>query len=120
MSESTERDQPAEWDHDAAKADLIRLLTETQGLPGEVRMPRLAVNMLLDQIAELTPRTITTVEELLALPSLTVVRSAAGSIVNIVGDEAFFFGYEITAPVTTLALPITVLQEGHKKREGDG
>ena len=58
------------------------------------------------------PRTITTVEELLALPSLTVVRSAAGSIVNIVGDEAFFFGYEVTAPVTTLALPATVLHEG--------
>lgn len=58
------------------------------------------------------PRTVTTVEELLALPAMTVVRSAAGSIVNIVGGEAYFFGYETTAPATTLALPATVLHEG--------
>lgn len=101
-----------EWDHDAAQSDLIRLLNESRELQGEVRLPRLAVNMLLDKIAELTPRTITTVEELLALPSLTVVRSAAGSIANIVGDEAFFFGYEVTAPVTALALPATVIHKG--------
>ncbi|MCP1414387.1 hypothetical protein [Paenarthrobacter sp. A20] len=56
-----------DWDHDAAQADLVRMLTETRDLPGEVRLPRLAVNMLLDKIVELKPRTITTVEELDAL-----------------------------------------------------
>lgn len=68
-----------EWDHDAAQADLIRLLNESRDLPGEVRLPRMAVNMMLDKIAELTLRTITSAEELEALP--------VGSIVAMIGSE---------------------------------
>lgn len=68
-----------EWDHYAARADLIRLLNQSRDLPGQVRLPRLAVNMLLDKIGELAPRIITTVEELDSLP--------VGSIVAMIGSE---------------------------------
>ncbi len=57
-------------------------------------------------------RTITTVEELDALPDMTVVRSKAGTIANIVGDRAYVFGFEGSAPRVSLALPATILHEG--------
>lgn len=68
-----------EWNHEAAQDDLIRLLNESREIPGQVRLPRLAVNMLLDKITELTPRTINTEEELDTLP--------VGSIVAMIGSE---------------------------------
>lgn len=56
------------------------------------------------------PRTITTAEELDAL-HMVVVRSKGGSIANIVNGRAYVFGYEGSAPASTLALPATVLYE---------
>lgn len=55
------------------------------------------------------PRQVTTPEALDALPDRTVVLTKAGSIVNIVGDRVYVFGYEASAPRRTLALPATVL-----------
>lgn len=57
------------------------------------------------------PRTITTAEELDALPDMSVVRTSAGTIANIVGHDAYFFGYEKSAHRGVLALPATVLYE---------
>ncbi len=55
------------------------------------------------------PSTITTIEELQALPDMTVVRTSAGTIANLVRGDAYFFGYEKTAKATVLSLPVTVL-----------
>jgi hypothetical protein len=57
------------------------------------------------------PRTITTAEELDALPNMTVVRSSKGSIVNLTAGRAYVFGTEGSAPASSLALPVTVLHE---------
>lgn len=57
------------------------------------------------------PRTVTTVEELREL-HMVVVRTAAGTIANIVSGKAYCFGYEQSAPLEALALPATVLHEG--------
>jgi len=56
------------------------------------------------------PRTITTAEEL-AEAHMVVVRTEAGTIANLVNGRAYCFGYEASAPVATLALPVTVLWE---------
>lgn len=61
------------------------------------------------------PRTITTREEL-AEAHMVVVRTAAGTIANLVNGKAYCFGYEASARVETLALPVTVLWE----REASG
>lgn len=55
------------------------------------------------------PRTITTEEERQALPDLAVVRTAAGTIACVFGGAANFFGTELTAPISVLALPIVIL-----------
>jgi len=57
------------------------------------------------------PRTITTVAELDAL-HMVVVRTAAGTIANVINGRAYCFGYEGSAPASSLALPATVLHEG--------
>lgn len=103
-----------EWDHDAAQADLIRMLTETRDLPGKVVLPRLAVNMLLDKIAELTPRTVATAEELRSLPEGAMVIDREGDVSQKRGG--LWCGYE-TAPLNSnrlarLGSPFTVLNEG--------
>lgn len=67
---------------------------------------------VLSVIEALQPRSVTTMDELLALPDMSVVRSRAGTIANIVGGQAYFFGFEKPAPIKLLALPVTVLQEG--------
>lgn len=77
--------------------------------PGSVYAARIADAILAAGYRK--PRTITTPEELDALADRTVVRTAAGSIVNIVGDRAYIFGYESSAPRRTLGLPATVLYE---------
>lgn len=41
-----------DWDSVAARDDLIRMLNESRDIPGSVGLPRFAVNMLLDKIAE--------------------------------------------------------------------
>jgi hypothetical protein len=56
------------------------------------------------------PRTITTVAELQDA-QMMVVRTDGGSIANLVNGRAYFFGYEASVPVATLALPATVLHE---------
>lgn len=56
------------------------------------------------------PRTITTAEELDAL-QMVVVRTSAGTIANIVNGRAYCFGYEASAPIGSLTLPVTVLYE---------
>lgn len=57
------------------------------------------------------PRTIETTEELDALPDMTVIRTAAGTITNLIGKDAHLFGYEKPAARGVLALPATVLYE---------
>lgn len=81
-------------------------------------VPRDGKYMIVDRIAAddilaagyRKPRTITTVTELLAL-HMVVVRTAGGSVANIVNERAFFFGYEASCSARTLALPATVLHE---------
>ena len=58
-------------------------------------------------------RTITAAEELDEL-HMVVVRTAAGTIANVVNGRAYCFGYEGSAPARSLALPATVLHEGQK------
>jgi hypothetical protein len=54
------------------------------------------------------PRTITTAKGL-AEAHMVVVRTAAGTIANLVNGRTQCFGYEASAPVDTLTLPMTVL-----------
>lgn len=56
-------------------------------------------------------KTIHTSEELAALPDMSVVRSSAGSIANIILGRAYFFGAELDTSMDVLALPLTVLFE---------
>lgn len=55
-------------------------------------------------------RVVTKPEELDKL-HMVVVRTEAGTIANIVGGRAYCFGYEQSAPVGALALPVTILWE---------
>ncbi|MFJ4026046.1 hypothetical protein ACIPWF_00680 [Paenarthrobacter sp. NPDC089989] len=105
--------------HAAAQVDLIRMLTESRELPGVVRLPRFAMNMLLDRIAELTPRSVTTVEELDALPAGSVVMSEAGltwAKDSYLDDPEFPFwvtpGESRQHNAHRVSLPAKVLHEG--------
>jgi CDGSH-type Zn-finger protein len=68
---------------------------------------------LIEQLLAATKNPqVNTTAELEALPDRTVVQSAAGTIANLVGDSAFFFGYEASVSRRMLDLPVTVLQLG--------
>lgn len=60
-------------------------------------------------------QTINTREEL-EEAQLMVVLTDAGTIANLVNGRAFFFGYESSVPVATLALPVTVLWQHEAAR----
>lgn len=64
------------------------------------------------------PRTITTEEERASLPDMSVVRSSAGSIANVVQGRAYFFGFEHGLDAKMLALPLDVLWEPEATEEG--
>lgn len=53
---------------------------------------------------------VTTTAELDALPDRTIVRSAAGTVANLAGDQAYFFGHESSVPRRMLELPLIILQ----------
>lgn len=56
-------------------------------------------------------RTVSTAEELEALPEGTVVRSAAGTIASLEHGQAFLFGSGGSVPRRLLELPLIVLFE---------
>ncbi|WP_409017051.1 hypothetical protein [Arthrobacter sp. MP_2.3] len=92
---------------------LERLILEWMGLPpgeaGEAADAR-GLAGLLKNAGYQKPRTINTAEEL-DDAHMVVVRTAAGTIANLVSGRAYCFGYEASAPASTLALPVTVLWE---------
>jgi hypothetical protein len=57
-------------------------------------------------------RTVSTVEELRALPEGAVVRSASGTITSLEHGEALLFGMDRRADPAWLKLPLTVIHEG--------
>ena len=68
---------------------------------------------LVDELVKATAsEQVTTEAELDALPDRTIVRSAAGTVANLVGPRAYFFGYEAAVSRRLLELPVTILQHG--------
>lgn len=88
-----------------ARDELADILEATEGLDFMV------IADLVIKSGYRRPRTITTAEELDALHDRSVVSTSAGTIANLVGDAAYFFGYEVSASRSILSLPATVLYE---------
>lgn len=84
------------------------------GAPLNEDMPAIELRAhLVEQLlaAAASPQ-VTTPDELAALPDRTVVRGAAGTVANLVGGSAYFFGYEASVSRQLLDLPVTILQLG--------
>lgn len=84
------------------------------GVPLSDDMPRIGqrAHLVSELLATTMRPEVTTADELAALPDMTVVLTAAGTIANLVGDRAYFFGYDASVSRSVLALPATVLRPG--------